>query len=143
MIDDFKVFHDKVLDSMTPSSEARRLFCRFIREHAHNLPLIIQAMGLLYVNRSSHSQPPSDDARFLFRNVVLPFLRESKNLVAAFYLMIVNRNVPNICIMAIVNEVKKEKNPWWLIGVAVNLRPSFADCLFRRRATNLKRAGTT
>jgi len=130
---DLKSFRNAILDPTTPSSEIRRLFCQLIRNYPRH-PVIIQALGLLYAHRSHFSQPPKDDAQRIFRKILLPLLERSNTLVPAFYTMIVDPYIPSICILAVINALKRSgRDPWWLIGAAVNLRPSLADRIFHHR----------
>lgn len=140
MTDELRTFRNKVLDPNTPSSEIRHLFCQLIRNHPRD-PIIIQALGLLYTDRSSCSQPPSKDAQHIFQRIFLPLLRRTNTLVSAFYAMLADPNIPNICLLAVINTIKRDgKDPWWLIGVAATFRPTFADRVFRHRPTSSKHA---
>ena len=134
MTERLKTFRNRVLDSNTTSSEIQHLFCQLIKEHPRD-PIIIQALGLLYRYRSRRSQPPSDDAERIFRRILLPLLIRSNTLVSAFYAMVINSNIPSACLLAVINAIKRSgKDPWWLVGVAATLRPSFADLVFRHRS---------
>ncbi len=138
MIDDLKNFRNKVLDPATPAAEVQHLFCQLIKDHPCD-PIIIQALGLVYADRSRCSQPPSDEAQHIFRSIFLPHLIKTNTLVPAFYVMLLNTNVPAVCLLAVINTIKRSgKDPWWLIGVASTLRPSFADRVFRHRLTSPK-----
>lgn len=126
-------FRKKVLDPNTSFLEVCHLFCQLIRKHPGD---IIQALGLLYCYRSWHSQPPSDDAERIFRRIFLPLLMRTNFLtfLSAFIAMVIDPNVPLRCLMAIINASKRRgKDPWSLIRVAVPLRPSLADRIFRRQ----------
>lgn len=125
-----KSLRNALLDSRVSDITVIRLFCQIIRTYPHS-KTIIDGLGLVYKHRSAYSLRKSDLARRIFRKVVLPRMIGDEALTSSFYAMLINPSIPNICLLAVINTVKKQgKDPWLMIRLAFDIRPLFVDDLF-------------
>jgi hypothetical protein len=85
MNNDLKTFRRQVIDPKVPPKDVRNIFNHLIRDHPDSI-MIIQAIGILYVDKDR-----KEDAKTIFRRVLLPVQIKENKLSRAFFTMLTDR----------------------------------------------------